>query len=557
MFRLRHIPASLPLLALLGTLVTIAVQGFAYGVSNNIFHIPLVLHDYALPQFANDAYQQTLPRYVSPIFPALSLVATRENLPFLFLAMHALGRALTLWAMLRVLQICGVTGLRLVFALALLVVMPGLYGITELGRQELYPGYFTHTALAQAVLLWGIVRLLERRFVAACVLAAVAFDINAFVGVWLAGPLLATWAFERPRLPLSTAAAGIAAGALIAAPVAAWIAIVEAHDHAPFDYVAFLRAYYPNHFFIDVAAPAAIVQLAAATLAGAFALRALSLRAAIPVGAGLLAVFAVGILVGALATSPLLLNLHLLRVDGPLILLAACAVVAAAVRAAGQDAFGTACAAIIAAGCGTAAWPVVLLGTLLLNLPTLMRARLAAPFQPAWTWCIRSPTPILATALVFLAADATALAVLKRRIPPPASTDDRFYLGQSPAIPDWRDAKLWARDHTPANATFLVPTMLPGFEMDALRPAWVDWKTGAAAMWAPSFHAIWSARMAAQDALTTPGARIRFACAQGLDYAVLDWRGPGSPETPVAGVAPVFRNRAFAIYPTTACPPGP
>jgi len=45
--------------------------------------------------------------------------------------------------------------------------------------------------------------------------------------------------------------------------------------------------------------------------------------------------------------------------------------------------------------------------------------------------------------------------------------------------------------------------------------------------------------------------------AGGLDYAVLDWRGPGSPETPVAGVAPVFRNRAFAIYPTTACPPGP
>lgn len=555
--RLRHIPASLPLLALFGTVATIAVQGFAYGVGNNIFNIPLVLHDFDLPQFARDAYQQTLPRYVSPLFPALSLVATRETLPLLFLALHALGRFLTLWAMLRVVRLCGVGGLRLVFALALLVVMPGLYGITDLGRQELYPSYFTHTTLAQAALLWGIVQLLERRFVAACVLAAVAFDINAFVGVWLAGPLLAAWAIDRPRLAWSTIVAGIAAGAVIAAPVAAWIVVVEARDHAPFDYVAFLWAYYPFHFFIDAASRGAIVQLAAAVLAAALALRTLNLRAGFTVGAGLLAVFLAGVLVGAVATSPLLLNLHLLRVDGPLILLAACAVVAAAVRAAGRDAFGTGCAALIAAGCGIAAWPIVLLGTLLLNLPAPMCARLAAPLQPAWTWCTRRPAPVLAAALLFLATDAAALAAFKNRTPPPASTEDRFYLGQSPAIPDWRDAKLWARDHTPANATFLVPTMLPGFEMDALRKAWVDWKSGAAAMWAPSFHATWSARMAMQDAAATQDARVRLACAQGLDYAVLDWRQAGSPDGRVGGVAPVFRNRGFAIYPTTACPPGP
>lgn len=548
---------ALPLLALLGTLATIAVQGFAYGVSNNVFHIPLILRDFDLPQFANDAYQQTLPRYVSPIFPALSLVATRESLPALFLALHALGRFLTLWAMLRVVQLCGAGGVRLVFALALLVVMPGLYGITDLGRQELFPAYFTHTALAQAALLWGAVRLLERRFVAACVLAAIAFDINAFVGVWLAGPLLVALAVQHPRPTWRAAAIGITAGALVAAPVAAWIAVVEARDHAPFDYVAFLRAYYPYHFFIDAASRAALLQFGAAVLSGALALRVLGLRTGFAVGAGFLAVFMAGILVGANATSPLLLNLHLLRVDGPVVLLAACAVVPVAVRAAGQDAFATACAAVIALGCAVAAWPLVLLGLLLLSLPLPRQARLAAPFQPAWTWCTRRPGPILAATLLFLVADVAALAAYKNRAAPPATTENRFYLGQNPALLDWREAKLWARDHTRPAATFLVPTDLPGFEMDALRQAWVDWKTGAAAMWAPSFHKTWSTRMAAQDAATTQEARIRLACTQGLDYALLDWRGTGTPATPVGGVAPVFRNHGFAIYPTKACPPGP
>ena len=553
----------LPALALLGTLATIAVQGFTYGVSNNVFHIPLILRDFDLPQFANDAYQQTLPRYVSPIFPALSLVATRDTLPALFLALHALGRFLTLWAMLRVIQLCGVGGLRLVFALALLVAMPGLYGITDLGRQELLPASFTHTALAQAALLWGVVRLLERRFAAACVLAALAFDINAFVGLWLAGPLLITLAAPRSRPAWHTTARGMSAGALLAAPVAAWIAIVAARDHAPFDYPAFLRAYYPYHFFIDTASRAAILQLAAAALSGALAAWTLGLQRGLAVGAGLLAVFAAGILVGAYATSPLLLNLHLLRVDGPILLLATCAVVAAAVRAAGQDAFATACAALVALGCATAIWPLILAGTLLLTLPPNLRTRLAAPVQPAWTWCIRRPAPILAAALLLLLADAAALAAYKNRPPSPGATQERFYMGQRPAFPDWRDAKLWARDHTPPTATFLVPTDMPGFEMDALRQAWVDWKTGAAAMWSPSFHETWSARMAAQAAAATPEARIRLACTQGLDYALLDWRAATAPApatapaTPVAGVAPVFRNRGFAIYPTKACPPNP
>lgn len=546
---------AFPLLALLATVVSVAVQGFAYGVSNNVFHIPLILHDYAQPGFANDAYAQTLPRYVSPIFPALSVIATRDNLPTLFLLVHAIGRWATLWAMLRILALLGTSGPRLVFAIAVLVVAPGLMGITELGRQELLPGYFTHTALAQAALLWSIVHILKARFVAACMLAAVAFDINAFVGVWAAGPLLAALLVSRPSR--RTAATGLLTGAAIAAPVAIWIATVAASDRTTFDYVAFLRAYYPNHFFIDAASRSSILQLAAALASGVVAARLTGARLLLWAGTGLGAVFVAGVAVGAAATSPLLLNLHLLRVDGPLILLSACAALAVAVQAAGRDPFRTACAIVIAGALLVALWPAVLAALLLLHIPAGLRDRLAAPIRPIWDRLTRRPTPILATAALLLAAWGTLVVVLKHRPPDPSSTEERYFIGQSPAFPEWRDTKLWARDHTPPAAVFLVPEMLQGFEQDALRPAWVDWKAGAAAMWAPSFHETWSARMEAVTALTTPEARIRFACAQHLDYAVLDDRRHTVPGHTVAGVAPVFRNRAFAIYPTRDCPLGP
>ena len=545
----------LPLLALLATLVSIAVQGFAYGVSNNVFHIPLILHDYAQPGFAHDAFAQTLPRYVSPVFPALSLIATRDNLPTVFLLVHAIGRWATLWAMLRILTLLGTSGPRLLFAAAVLVLAPGLMGITELGRQELLPGYFTHTALAQAALLWSIVHVLQGRFAAACVLAAIAFDINAFVGIWAIGPLLAALPVSRP--PRRTVIVGVVVGAVIAAPVAIWIAVVAASDRTTFDYVAFLRAYYPNHFFIDAASKASILQLAAALVSGALAARLLGVRLLLWAGAGLATVFVAGILVGATATSPLLLNLHLLRVDGPLILLAACATLAVAVQAAGRDPFRTACAIGIAGALLIALWPAVLVALVLLQLPANLRDRLAAPIRPTWDRLTRRPTRILATAAVLLAAWGTLVVALKHRPPNSRSTEDRYFIGQSPAFPEWWDTKLWARDHTLPAAVFLVPEMLQGFEQDALRPAWVDWKTGAAAMWAPSFHATWSARMDAVTALATPESRIRYACAQHLDYAVLDDRGHPGSGTPVAGVAPAFRNRAFSIYPTRDCPPGP
>ena len=80
---------TVPVLAVVASVASIAVQGFAYGISNNVFHVPLVLHDFALPQFKDDLFQQTLPRFASPVFPALSLVATRDTLPAWFFALHA------------------------------------------------------------------------------------------------------------------------------------------------------------------------------------------------------------------------------------------------------------------------------------------------------------------------------------------------------------------------------------------------------------------------------------------------------------------------------------
>lgn len=552
---------AVPILALVASVASMVVQGFAYGVSNNVFHIPLVLHDFALPQFAGDAFQQTLPRFASPVFPALSLVATRDSLVAWFFGLHVAGRFLTVWSMLRLVQLCGAAGVRLLWAAAVLVAMPGLYDRTAVAQQDLWPDYFTHTALAQAALLWALVRLMEGRFVAACVLSAVAFDVNAFVGVWMAGPLGAALLLHRPRPALRSVLAGLGAGLALSVPVALWIVRTAPLERPDFDYPAFLRSYFPFHFFIDASPVRAVLQLVATVLAGGLAFGMLRLRGALLAGAGLLAVFGAGIVVGAAASSPWLLNLHLLRVDGPLVLLATCGAVALAVRAAGQDAFATGCAVVAVAGCLSATPAVTLLGLLALRLPGRLpgrvRDRMEALIGPAWAWRLRHRAATAAVGAGLVAFNAAALAAYKHWPAPPGAVTERYYIGRWPVLPFWHDAKLWARTNTAPDAVFLIPPRVEGFEMDALRQSWVEWKTGAAAMWAPPFHRVWAGRMDEVASLHTPEAHIRYACAHGIDYVVIDTRGAKEAAGTVAGIAPAFRNPAFAIYPTRSCPSGP
>lgn len=102
----------------------------------------------------------------------------------------------------------------------------------------------------------------------------------------------------------------------------------------------------------------------------------------------------------------------------------------------------------------------------------------------------------------------------------------------------------WARQATTADAVFLFPdaghSMLPGvFRVEALRPVYVDWKSGGQINFYPSFAQIWWTRW--RQAMQGFGVEdIPRYRALGIRYIVLRRPAPSS--------APVFQTRGWSVY---------
>src|ERR1700744_5896448 len=87
--------------------VSAQLQGFEFGIDNNVFHIPIVLHWYDLPQFSNDVVMQSLRRYATPVFPILGLFADDTNIAAIFHMAFLLTRGLAIFALFQVMRSCG------------------------------------------------------------------------------------------------------------------------------------------------------------------------------------------------------------------------------------------------------------------------------------------------------------------------------------------------------------------------------------------------------------------------------------------------------------------
>src|SRR5690606_5183869 len=99
---------------------------------------------------------------------------------------------------------------------------------------------------------------------------------------------------------------------------------------------------------------------------------------------------------------------------------------------------------------------------------------------------------------------------------------------------DWQAMTQWLREH-PQRGPVLVPAEadralgMQNFQLNARSSVWVDWKLGAAVMWAPSFHATWSPRFRAVQRLAGDDALLAYARANRIPLVLLG--GPdGAPE---------------------------
>ena len=316
--------------AALATIAHLAVRGFAFGVLNNIYHVPFVLRLYDAPAFASDAFYQSLRGYVSLVWPVVRLFATERNVESIFLGGHVLALVLAFAAFgvaLVALRVPARTAALFVVALGGLSPLASV--VTPLGRELLLGGYFTHTEIVHGLALLLFAAAATGRTRTMFVLAGLAVDVNVFAGAWLlfvatavalGDPAPRVWR-ERIRALVPPLALGL----LVAAPAIAWTLVTVVRTGAPgvpADYRAYLRDYFPYHFMIGSTPPEGLVGFAAQVAAAIAALKLLARRGGLATAplqrlhvalAACIALIAAGAALPSLTDARLLLNLHLLR----------------------------------------------------------------------------------------------------------------------------------------------------------------------------------------------------------------------------------------------------
>ncbi len=218
---------------------------------------------------------------------------------------------------------------------------------------------------------------------------------------------------------------------MTAFPVALWIFISLSDKPTEFDYPEFLRYYYGKHFFLSASDPMQIATFLLIVLAGGAALKVLHLDVrASAVFVGLPVVFAVGVMIGAVSHSSLMLNLHLIRVDGLILLMTAALVASVAVRKLDVTrpmqtlAGGALCVGLIAKVWFTAPCILLALGLGHKGMGRSFVVRLARPLtrltamlRPAWALAAQYPNFLaLISCLAFIVYAAVAGVVQRARL---------------------------------------------------------------------------------------------------------------------------------------------
>jgi hypothetical protein len=123
--------------------------------------------------------------------------------------------------------------------------------------------------------------------------------------------------------------------------------------------------------------------------------------------------------------------------------------------------------------------------------------------------------------------------------------------------PEWLQAQRWARQHTVADAAFIVPPYLEGFRVESERSVYGEWKDGTQMFFNPQFGTEWIRRMEMlgyhpstplQDAyagLEMPQLRQvsdELSGAFSTVYVVMP------SQRILTGIPEVYRNEAFTIY---------
>ena len=525
---------------------SIALSGWQPGQNNNAIHLAILARLFDEPQFAHDAYVQSLRFYSSGLWMTLAGAIPDDRLLAVLLPLQLMSRATFFAGVLMIAPVLGIEAWRrrMMFLVLVLVASP-LDGFAVAGGGGLLIAGFTQSEWANGTVLIALALAARRRFGWAVAVWGATLFLNLFVAIWLAVPLAVQAGLTvrarqmTPGRLAMTTAPGAAAAIACAVPVLINLVANPAFGHAPaFDYIRFLDEYWPEHFLVWRVAPrdyAMLAGLAAAGLAAALQLPTATRRPLVLWILSFAGVWAVGAVLPLLTGSALLLNLHLLRVSGFVVIVATLAVAAFAttLAASPEPADRRFWAPLV----------VVLLATEPLLVPLVAMVTVA---RSRWGSANRLAHPLVPGVAV-----AIVVAVAGVRIGDAAGADARFRHDQH----RWLQMAQAVRDHTPAATIVLLPTMniqpvgpLPSGTADqaalaagsevfttiAHRSVWVTGKQGAAVMWSPDYYPLWRARLLDVLALRDLPSRLGYARGHGIALVVDSCRWSGT-------VAPVLR----------------
>jgi hypothetical protein len=535
----------LPLLAIaaIGSLISIVTTGFAVGVRNDVYYLPIVNALYDEAQFANDSFIQSLRYFSAGPWMLLSGIAKHIDTYWLLLALDFMSRLLAFLGFLACASHLGVKKWpQAAFLTVLLCTTSFLRGQSLAGDGGLFINYFTHSEIANGLTLLILLLLLRGWLMTAIAANGLVFFINAFIGVWDAAMIAAiTMAMALKgetswRNVLLKGSIGAGLAAVLAAPVIRNI-LINPDFGAPltFDYVTYLEEFWPYHFIFSDISIHEKLGLAAMVALGIAAFIALgrSAHLFIVAIAAFSAIYVIGIVVPHVTHSALILNLHSLRVSTMLQLLVVLGSLVLATEWWFSDdpvrkfVFSPLLILLLCT-------PIKMTTIQPAINSTMAVLVIAASFCPSVREQISRWLPRGRPSLNYLAVALVAVGFL--------ATVTRNMIGNSRAnawIAEWTTIGNWAKSSTSPNDVFLIQTWNfrgspsgppPGsdvdeailnsgaFESAAHRSVWVDFRNGAAVLWSPSYYGEWHERVTEVNALTSFAARNAYARANGIRY---------------------------------------
>lgn len=300
--------------------VSIALIGYTYGTSNNVFHIPYVLRLAESPEFSNDAFYASLKYFTSAVWPALRLITSESNIQDNFFLAHFISRASAFAGIVFLARACGLRdSLSLLLCMTGTVLTPFLQGHSAVGDHGMFIGYFSHSEVTWPFIFLSLALASQNKLVPALAATGITFSINAFIGIWL---LLAnTAAIAISNRPIRGATILKSGGTFIlfSFPIAIWIAatVSSTEQVVNFSFREYIREYYPPHFLIEGVSWKALVEFLLISTIGLISSQKMpNKKFWINIQLVCIAIFLIGIPLPYLVDSRFIFNLHLLRSTG-------------------------------------------------------------------------------------------------------------------------------------------------------------------------------------------------------------------------------------------------